>query len=267
MVHKNRQSKLEGPDSGFVLAGHFQENDSYSCSRPNGMKDWLIVYTLDGEGYFEIPGERMTCRSRDVTILRTGTPHRYGTVAGGTWHFVWAHFDDAMIARHWLPDKSLFLQTIDNETVRKRVYRAFMKILSDSRERTDYWNELCVQSLTEIMILLTKRRQSRLDSRVEEALHLLSRQMREPVRIEQIARAVQLSPSRLSHLFKEHTGYSIVDAVNQMRIRQAALLLEHTERSASEIAYDVGFHNYNHFINQFHKWQSMSPSSYRKSKR
>ncbi|MCR2802737.1 helix-turn-helix domain-containing protein [Paenibacillus soyae] len=255
------------PDSGFVLAGHFRENDSYSTSRPAGMKDWLIAYTIDGEGYFEVPNERHACKSHDIVILRTGTPHRYGTAEGGHWHFFWAHFDDAMIPRQWLPDSPLFLLSIDNESVRKRIHRAFMKILSDSRERGDYWNELCVQSLTEMMILLTRRRQSRMDGRVEETLHLLSRQMREPVRIERIARAVGLSPSRLSHLFKENTGLSIVDTVNRMRIRQAALLLEHTERGSSEIAFDVGFHNYNHFINQFHKWQGMSPTSYRKSKR
>lgn len=166
-----------------------------------------------------------------------------------------------------LPDHPIYNQTVANDTSRKRIYRAFMRILIDSRERGSYWNELCLTSLNEVLIVLAQRRQHRLDSRVEETLHRLSQSMREPITIDELARSVGLSPSRLSHLFKESTGQSIIDALNGMRIRQAALLLEHTDRSSADIAYDVGFINYNHFINQFHKWMEMSPSGYKKKMR
>ena len=69
-----------------------------------------------------------------------------------------------------------------------------------------------------------------MDPRIEEVLHLLSQHMREPLRIDAIARTVGLSASRLSHLFKQETGSSIVDTLNRMRIRQAALLIEHFRR-------------------------------------
>ncbi|RIX52344.1 helix-turn-helix domain-containing protein [Paenibacillus nanensis] len=252
---------------GFVIAGHFNEPDTYSCVRAEGMKDWLITYTLGGEGYFEVPGQRLVCKENDITLLRPGTPHQYGTVKGGHWHFVWAHFDDKHLHTRVLPDKPLYNLTLQNESAKKRIYRAFMKILSDSREQYDYWNDLCLNSLNEILILLARRRERRLDSRIEEVLHRLSRDMHKPIKIEELAGSVHLSASRLSHLFKACTGQSIIDALNQMRIRQAALLLEHTDRSAAEISYDVGFQSYNHFINQFHKWLDMSPSDYRKTKR
>lgn len=262
----NLPSEFNGGEQGFVIAGHFKETDTYSTSRPDGRKDWLITYTLDGEGFFEAPLEQLLCQPGDVTLLRPGTPHQYGTSKGKNWHFVWAHFSDKLMPTSILPDKPLSNQTVSNEAARKRIYRAFMRIISDSRERSNYWNELCLTSLTEVLILLAQRRQYRHDSRVEETLHRLSQSMREPVRIEALAHAVGLSPSRLSHLFKENTGQSIIDSLNQMRIRQAALLLEHTDRSSSEIAYDVGFHNYNHFINQFHKWMELSPSAFKKMK-
>jgi AraC family transcriptional regulator of arabinose operon len=44
-------------------------------------------------------------------------------------------------------------------------------------------------------------------------------------------------------------GHSIVETLIQMRLRQAALLLQHSNRNATEIAQDVGFQNYNHFAN------------------
>lgn len=256
--------RSDGNAYGIVIAGHFREGDAYVTRRPEGMEDWLITFTLDGEGYFDVPGGRAVCRAGEITLLRAGTPHEYGTVKGKTWHFVWAHFSSHYIEDELLPSESVSLHAIESGSVRKRVYRAFRRILADSRERNPYWHQLCLDALREILILLAQRRSSRLDPRVEEALHYLSVHMREPITIDAIAKSVRLSPSRLSHMFKEATGHSIIDTLNKMRIRQAALLLEHTNRSASEVAFDVGFHNYNHFINQFRKWYGVSPSEFRR---
>ncbi|MFC4779571.1 helix-turn-helix domain-containing protein [Paenibacillus sp. GCM10023252] len=263
----NSPDEYSGDSYGIVLAGHFHEGEHYATSRPQGMGDWLITYTLSGEGCFRTPGSELRCKAGEITLLKAGTPHQYGTAPGGSWHFVWAHFATGRMDLSLLPEEELYNQHVSNETARKRIYRAFKRILSDSTERGDYWHELCIHSLHEVLILLAQSRQQRIDGRVEETLHRLSQSLREPVRIEALAAAVGLSPSRLSHLFKESTGQSMIDALNQMRIGQAALLMEHTDRSAADIAYDTGFSNYNHFINQFHKRLGMSPSDYRKQKR
>lgn len=267
MLKLNVPTEYNGSAAGIVLSGHFDEPDTYAASRPAGMGDWLITYTIAGEGYFHIPGEELKCKPGDVTLMRPDTPHQYGTAKGMRWHFIWAHFPDHAIQANLLPEAKLFNETVAGDSARKRIYRAFSRILSDSRERSSYWNELCLASLSEVLILLARRRKQHFDSRVEETLNRISQGMREPLKIEELASAVQLSSSRLSHLFKESTGLSIIDTLNQMRIRQAALLLEHTDRGLADIAYDVGYQNYNHFINQFHKWQAVSPSSYRKERR
>ncbi|MNW35385.1 Arabinose operon regulatory protein [compost metagenome] len=251
--------------SGILISGHFQVNDTYSTNRPDGMNDWLIAYTLSGKGYFNTPEGNRECSSGDIVLLRPGTPHSYGTVKGEVWNFIWAHFTSHPVSANLLPAEPLLIYTFRPDAVRNRVYQAFRRLLSDSRERNDYWQELCLHSLHEILILLSQGQRQKLDPRIIEAMHYLSIHMRSPVQVEELSRSIGISPSRLSHLFKEQTGLSIIDTLNQLRIRQAALLLKHTNRSASETAYDVGFHNYNHFIKQFHKWIGTNPSSYRKS--
>ena len=99
-----------------------------------------------------------------------------------------------------------------------------------------------------------------------EVMKYIRQNLHEPLTIEQLSRYAAYSPFHFIRIFKEQTGLSIVDTLNRMRILQAALLLEHTHRSAAEIAYDVGFHNYNHFINQFRKWLGTTPSAYRKAR-
>lgn len=254
-------------DDFTFLAGHFIEQDTYVTKRPQGRSDWLLTFTLEGEGYVNDQGNERSCRPGDLTLLKPGTPQHYGTKKDHTWQFVWVHFPSIFTETNLLPDEEQLILTIESESIRERIHRAFTRILEDSRERGEYWFELCSSSLREILLIMAQKTNTKVDARIEEVLHLLSQQMRQPIRIEDLAQTVGLSPSRLSHLFKASTGYSIIDTLNRMRIQQAVLMLEHTGRSASEVCYDVGFQNYNHFTNQFRKWYGMNPSTFMKERR
>nr|WP_231686987.1 AraC family ligand binding domain-containing protein [Bacillus sp. JCM 19034] len=205
------------------------------------MNDWLITYTLAGEGFFEIEGQEHRTRTGEITLLKPGTPHRYGTPKGERWNFVWAHFKEGFMDTGLLPLDALTIQHIEQQAVRERIYYAFRRILSDSREQGSYWHELCVSALREILMLLAKQHTSEFDPRIEETLYLLAERMNETIRVEELAQNIGLSPSRLAHLFKENTGESIIEALNRMRIKQATLLLAHTNRNASEAAHEVAF--------------------------
>lgn len=260
-----RSSAKGAAASGVVIAGHFNEPDTYVTKRPKGRDDWLITYTLGGRGYFVTSGEGRSCGEGDIVLLKAGTPHQYGTERGERWHFVWAHFSSRLMETGLLPDKELIVHRVESGSMRKRIYRAFERVIADLSERGLYWHELSENALREILLLLARRMSRPIDPRIEETLRLLTEGMRDTVRIDDLAKAVALSPSRLSHLFKETTGRSIGETLNAMRIRQAALLLAHTDRSASEVAFDVGFGNYNHFSNQFRKRFGVSPSAFQKN--
>jgi AraC family transcriptional regulator, arabinose operon regulatory protein len=261
-MEQDSSSNYNGSTYSMVIAGHYHESDTYSIARPDGMSDWLITYTLGGEGYFEADGCEQRVIAGDVTLLKPGTPHRYGTPKGEIWDFVWAHFTGGFMDASLLPPDALTIKHIEQQGLRERIYHGFLRILSDSREQGAYWHELCLGALREVLMLLAKQQSSGFDPRIEETLYLLAQRMQETVRVEDLARSVGLSASRLSHLFKENTGESIVEALNRMRIKQAALLLAHTNRNAAEAAHDVGFQNYNHFTRQFRKYIGVTPSEF-----
>jgi AraC family transcriptional regulator of arabinose operon len=251
-------------EPGVIISGHFHEPETYMTKRPEGMRDWLILYTLDGEGYFRTPAGEKQCGAGDISLLKAGVPHQYGTCPGKNWHFVWAHFPH-LSETAFLPDEEVLISRVNSEYIRKRIYRSFKRVLRDSRERTGLWHELCENSIREILLLLAVRLNQKIDPRVEQVLHILSQKMKETIRIDDLAKTVCLSPSRLSHLFKQETGESILETLNRIRLRQAALLLEHTDRTAIEAAMDVGFQSYNHFAELFRKQYGMSPRTYKSS--
>ncbi|MGG1516067.1 helix-turn-helix domain-containing protein [Paenibacillus oryzisoli] len=249
-----------------VIAGHFHEFEGYSTRRPHGMSDWLMTFTLEGSGYFLIGGEERFCHAGDVTLMRPGVSHEYGTRkngGSGEWHFLWVHFTDRVAETSLLPETELLIHAVEHASLRSRIQRAFTSIVSDSVERAPYWQELSENALREVILLLAQRLTTQSDPRIEEVKHLLALRMREQVSVEALARAVGLSASRLAHVYKASTGMSIIDSLNEMRIRQAAILLAHTDRLATEVAVDVGFQNYNHFAAQFKRRYGMSPRAYK----
>ncbi|MBC8074887.1 MAG: helix-turn-helix transcriptional regulator, partial [Chloroflexales bacterium] len=86
----------------------------------------------------------------------------------------------------------------------------------------------------------------------------------DPVNVAALAREIGLSPSRLSHLFKQQVGSSIVETALALRLRQAARLLAFTQHPVATIAHEAGFQSAFYFSRQFKAYYGQSPSAYRK---
>jgi transcriptional regulator GlxA family with amidase domain len=84
------------------------------------------------------------------------------------------------------------------------------------------------------------------------------------VRIADLARRVNLSTSRLAHLFKAQIGLSLNAFLTNQRLERAAHLLRDTEMRIKEITYCIGYGHEPSFNRAFKKRFEHSPQSYRK---
>jgi AraC-type DNA-binding domain-containing proteins len=101
------------------------------------------------------------------------------------------------------------------------------------------------------------------DRRVTKVLAILETQWRRPVHLAELARTVNLGPSRMEHLFKGHVGVSIRDYVRNRRLDEAARMLANTELRISEIACLVGFPDPANFNHAFRKRFGANPRAFR----
>lgn len=85
-----------------------------------------------------------------------------------------------------------------------------------------------------------------------------------PLRVEDIAKAVHVSPWHLSRTFKRLTGRAIADCVREERIERAKEILVSTDFSVTEVAGMVGFDNAGYFATFFKQMTGASPSEFRK---
>jgi len=73
-----------------------------------------------------------------------------------------------------------------------------------------------------------------------------------------------MSTSTFSRYFKKATSRSVVDYINEIRLRNARQLLVSSNQSVSEIASASGFNNLSYFNRRFVRAYGMSPGAFRK---
>ncbi len=83
------------------------------------------------------------------------------------------------------------------------------------------------------------------------------------ITLEEIAGEVYLSKSYLSSIFKQETGMSITDYINQARVNHSKKLLTATAMPLIDIANECCFGDQSYFSRVFKKYQGVSPKKYR----
>lgn len=258
------------PPHGVLLADHFLVEYGYYGHRPAGSRDWLILYTLGGEGAIKLEKDVLRVRTRDVVLYPPGTPHNYAATEAGTWDFMWAHFVPEPHWSEWLRlpmTGGVFVHSLQEDAF-ERGRQAFRRLIVDSKGRGKSHLELAMISLSEILVLLhldaVERSEQDADERVGEILHYMSRHLHEPMDSRKLARHIGLSVSRLCHLFKEQTGATITDTLLTLRLQKSAQLLEFTTRQIAEVALDVGFNSPFYFTRKFKEYYKLTPTEYRR---
>ena len=105
----------------------------------------------------------------------------------------------------------------------------------------------------------SSKRLKRLE-RLNTALSYIREHYTEPISNKELAAAVNLSEDRFNHLFKESMGMAPQQYINEIRLKKAMNLLKKKNGNVAEIAYSVGYTDYNHFGRQFRKMFGCPPS-------
>jgi transcriptional regulator GlxA family with amidase domain len=92
----------------------------------------------------------------------------------------------------------------------------------------------------------------------------MSRNLHRHLPVGDMAASVNLSYSRLEHLFKAETSMTPVSYLKKLRIERARELLETTFLTNQQIIIKVGMYDESHFVKDFKKAYGLQPTQYRK---
>jgi two-component system response regulator YesN len=132
--------------------------------------------------------------------------------------------------------------------------------------RINNQEDLCAwisKALNEFIELVYSSQDAKKVTQIRPAINYIDANYDKQVTLADIAKVSYLSVSRLSHVFKEEMGITIVDYLTSVRIERAKQLLLATNQSCTEICFEVGYNNQSYFTRTFKGFVGMTPRKFR----
>ncbi|WP_241606581.1 arabinose operon transcriptional regulator AraC [Rosenbergiella epipactidis] len=240
--------------------------------RPEGMKGYIINYTVKGEGIILEGTTPHACRAGDLWLFSPEAVHHYGRHPDAAcWHHQWVYFRPRAYWREWLKWPSLMAHTgfYRPQEEDGAIYSALFTQIIETVSLGGLYSEMLAMNLLEQLLIrrqqsVTDPLQRQLDPRIHAACQYMNEHLSDnQLDISDVAESVCLSTSRLSHLFRQHLGVSVLKWREDQRINQAKLLLSTSQLSIAAIGSSVGFDDQLYFSRVFRKCTGSSPSEFR----
>ena len=147
------------------------------------------------------------------------------------------------------------------------------RMLYEFENQPPLGRSLCLALLAELLISLQRYRAGEAENdgnedaahgRMREVAAYLCEHAREQITLSEVAAHFAVSPSHLSRVFHQETGFGLREYLVHYRIRQACDLLLNSDLSVTQIADQCGFSDSNYFGDAFKKATGLSPREYRK---
>ena len=254
--------------------GYYPKAEHHHRIREKGIGQYVLIYCVDGSGFYVVDGKRHEVKKNQYFILPIGKPHEYGSTEGHFWTVYWLHFCGK--AAHVFAEGAATPQTI-NVTMQSRIserINIFDEILTtlhfgDSIEDLRYASSLLSHFLASMRYLGQFRRAKASAEKdiVEQAIHYMRENIENRITMAEVLRYVGYSQSHFSTVFKKKTGMSPLSYFNRLKVEHACKLLKTTDLKVNMICYKVGIEDSLYFSRLFSKVMGMSPTDYRLKER
>ncbi|WP_375452255.1 helix-turn-helix domain-containing protein [uncultured Devosia sp.] len=267
-------SELEitpAPASSPIICGIQHQGLGQSRGfRPEGTKDWLLIFTLAGQAYVRTARGEQTLKRGDILLIAPDTAQEYGHLDDNSgWINIWVHFRPRAHWMAWLnwPQLSRGVMVLPAAGEAMAIEQELRRMVDIAEGGLRLRLDAAMNSLERALIaadgLNPIHATSMLDTRIKRALEIVGERLREPLNIQKLGRSVGLSRSRFSVLFTAQLNLSPQSYIELTRLSRAAQMLDSSSWPVAQIAEEVGFPNAYYFSTRFRRQFGVPPSLYR----
>ncbi|HDL7057925.1 TPA: arabinose operon transcriptional regulator AraC [Yersinia enterocolitica] len=245
----------------------------FFIDRPGGMKGYILNLTIKGQGKIFDGENTFYSNPGDLLLFPPKAAHYYGRSPNSDcWYHRWVYFRPRAYWADWLEWHSKTHEvgrlSLPNNSLLLEFDRLFANIEQTQKSGRRFGEELGMNLLERLLLRSMEEDplspQRIMDPRVIEACQFITGNLAGELRIDEVARHVCLSPSRLAHLFREQVGINILRWREDQRVIRAKLLLQTTQEPIATIGRVVGYDDQLYFSRVFRKRVGVSPSDFRR---
>ena len=100
-------------------------------------------------------------------------------------------------------------------------------------------------------------------NRMRYVMQFILTQSQKNISLNDVSEVANMSKEAFCRFFKERTGKTFTEFLNELRINKACHLLQETDLSISQAAYQAGFQNLSYFNRVFKKFRGETPKEFR----
>ncbi len=241
-----------------------------------------ILYYTDGELAMFLKDRRYTIAAGDIVLINALDMHTSIYPADKISERIMIRFNRAFL-------RSIFDDPEDSATVlssfhagnnvihltgamRTDVERVLNRLLEENRNWSHEAALLSRLLLGQILVMMSRvgrslrkdedREGGQTQSIVREVATYISHHFADDMTLSSLADRFFVSRCYLARIFKLHTGFTVVQYINNARITAAARMLKPGVK-VSDVAMRVGFNNVSHFGKMFRRSMGVPPRKYR----
>ena len=256
----------------ITALGYYPKAENHFRKRDTPIRDFVLIYCIDGEGWFEIAGSKIKVPSNSFFILPAGILHAYGADTFHPWTIYWIHFQGTLADDYAaIPEKVVRINPTSSSRIRERnnlfeeIFATLERGLTPDSIR--YASALFHHYLATLKYLSEYRGQTgngMQDDIIDATIHYLEENIEKSLTLQQIADYSGFSASYLSAVFKKRTALAPLTYFNHLKVRYACRLITETDMKLNTICHKVGIGDPYYFSRLFSKVMGMSPREYRR---
>lgn len=243
-----------------------------------------VFYLISGKREFFIKDRTIVINEGDVIIISPNILHRTTNTEMPKHERLIVNIHENYIASVNASYKDILQPMFENEYLivkcslfDKLAIEALGQSIRQEMQEKKMGFEMYAQTLVLQMLMIccrhviknsieTMESPSSMHERISEVVRYINNYYMQELSLHLLAEKFYVSPYYLSRFFKEATGFTFVEYLNSVRVKEAKKLLERTSMKVSLIGKKVGFGSVTHFGRVFKSVTRHAPLYYRKNK-
>jgi len=257
------------PNSSYPPDNH-PSRYLFNIKKGRILNEYNLLYISRGKGSFVSDNNKLQpVEEGNMFLLFPGEWHSYWPDELTGWNEYWIGFNGINIDNRvehgfFNKQKPIFKVGLNHEIV--NLYEQAIKIAIEQKAGYQQMLAGIVNYLLGLAYSLDKNEfleNLQANNKINKAKIIINENLYTSIRVEEIAKKINISYSGFRRIFKEYTGFAPAQYIKELKILKGKELLTNSSLSAKEIAYKMGFENHEYFFTAFKQKTGMTPIQYR----